>query len=86
MRRAGEINRSTLNVVIIKLLNCERLRELTLLPATLAVRFSVLPWARPDLGYLNVCLVRQKTRCVVGDRASVAARNSVCSSRELLLH
>lgn len=83
---AREINGSTLNTVIVKLLNCERLRGLTLLPATLPVLFPVLPWARPGLGYLSVCPVRQKTHCAVGDRTSVAARCSVCSSRELLLH
>lgn len=42
-------------------MNCEMLRGLTLLPATLSVLFPVLSWARSGLGYSSVCLVRQKT-------------------------
>lgn len=74
MRLAREINRCTLNFGIVRLLNCEGLRELASFPATLLVPFPVLPWARSGLGYLGVRQVRQKNHPAADDGASVAVR------------
>lgn len=86
VRLAREINRRTVSCGVLKLLSCEGLRELASLPATLVIHFPSLPWARPGLGYLGVCRAMQKNHPAVDARASVAARSSVCGSREHLLH
>lgn len=86
MRSAREINRSTLNFGVVRLLNCEGLRELASLPATLLIPFPVLPWAGPGLGYLGVCQARQKNHPAVNNRAGMAVRSSVCGSHECSLH
>lgn len=67
-------------------MNCEMLRGAHFAPSH---TFSALPC--PLLGQVRPGLLKcvpgeAENHCAVGDRASVAARSSVCSSRELLLH